>query len=55
MIRPICALAILTCTLTDPGWWCITAERAGGMREHEGKSYPVFQRTSLWVYVDPKS
>jgi cobalt/nickel transport protein len=46
---------VLTCTLTDPGWWCITAERAGGMREREGKSYPVVQRTTLWVYVDPKA
>ena len=45
---------VLTCTLTDPGWWCITAERPGGMKEHDGKSYPVLQRTTLWVYVDPK-
>ncbi len=45
---------VLTCTLTDPGWWCITAERPGVMREREGKSYPVVQRTTLWVYVDPK-
>ena len=45
---------VLTCTLTDPGWWCITAERPGGMRERDGKSYPVVQRTTLWVHVDPK-
>ena len=46
---------VLTCTLTDPGWWSITAERPGGMRERDGKSFPVVQRTTLWVYVDPKA
>jgi cobalt/nickel transport protein len=45
---------VLTCTLTDPGWWCITAERANGQREKDGKMYPVKQRTTLWVFVDPK-
>jgi cobalt/nickel transport protein len=43
---------IVTTTLTEPGWWCLTAQRAGGMREHEGKKYPVKQRTTLWVMVD---
>lgn len=45
---------VLTCTLTDPGWWCITAQRDHGVREREGKSFPVIQRTTLWVYVDPR-
>jgi cobalt/nickel transport protein len=46
---------VATCTLTEPGWWCITALRDGGVREHQGKKYPVRQRSTLWVYVDPKS
>jgi cobalt/nickel transport protein len=45
---------VLTCTLTDPGWWCITAEQDGGTRARDGKRYPVVQRTTFWVYVDPK-
>jgi cobalt/nickel transport protein len=43
---------VLTCTLTEPGWWCIAAERDGGKREHEGKMYPVRQRAIFWVHVD---
>jgi cobalt/nickel transport protein len=43
---------VFTCTLTDPGWWCVTAERDGGKRERDGKMYPVKQRTTFWVYVD---
>jgi cobalt/nickel transport protein len=39
-------------TLTDPGWWCLTASRENGRREHEGKGYPVRQRATLWVFVD---
>jgi cobalt/nickel transport protein len=45
---------VATCTLTEPGWWCITTQRDGGTREHEGKSYPVRQRATLWVFVDAK-
>ncbi|HLW68235.1 MAG TPA: DUF4198 domain-containing protein [Gemmataceae bacterium] len=43
---------VLTCTLPDPVWWCITAERDGGRREHEGKMYPVRQRATFWVHID---
>jgi cobalt/nickel transport protein len=43
---------VVTCTLTGPGWWCITAQRDGGKREHEGKMYPVRERATLWVFVD---
>jgi cobalt/nickel transport protein len=46
---------VVTCTLTDPGWWCITAERDGGNEQHEGKSYPVRLRSTLWVFVDEKA
>src|SRR5262245_9907754 len=43
---------VVTATLTDPGWWCLTVRRDGGQREHQGKSYPVRQRSTLWVHVD---
>jgi cobalt/nickel transport protein len=43
---------IVTCTLAEPGWWCLTAQRMNGQREHRGKNYPVRQRATLWVYVD---
>jgi len=49
------ANGVVTCTLTDPGWWCLTAQRDGGKREHEGKSFAVKQRTTLWVFVDERS
>jgi len=45
---------VVTCTLSEPGWWCITAQRDGGQREHGGKKYPVRQRSTLWVWVDGK-
>jgi cobalt/nickel transport protein len=45
---------VLTCTLTEPGWWCLTAEQAAGDKEHDGKSYPLIRRTTFWVYVDSK-
>jgi cobalt/nickel transport protein len=43
---------VVTTTLTEPGWWCLTAQRLGGRREHAGKMYPVKQRITLWVMVD---
>src|SRR5262249_41576873 len=45
---------VVTCTLTEPGWWCLTARRDGGTRQHQGTAYPVRERVTLWVYVDPK-
>jgi cobalt/nickel transport protein len=42
----------LACTLTEPGWWCLTARHDGGQREHDGKMYPVRRRATLWVFVD---
>jgi cobalt/nickel transport protein len=45
---------IVTCSLPEPGWWCITAQRNGGVRKHEGKEYPVRERATLWIYVDGK-
>jgi len=45
---------VATCTLTDAGWWCLTAQRDGGQKDHDGRSYPVKKRTTLWVFVDEK-
>ena len=42
----------LACTLTDPGWWCLTAHHDGGQLEHDGKMYPLRRRATLWVFVD---
>jgi cobalt/nickel transport protein len=46
---------VATTTLTEPGWWCLTAQRDGGKRQHDGKMYPVKQRTTFWVHVDEKA
>jgi cobalt/nickel transport protein len=43
---------VVTCTLTEPGWWCLTVQRDGGKKERDGKSYPVRQRGTFWVFVD---
>jgi cobalt/nickel transport protein len=46
---------VVTYTLTDAGWWSLTAQTDGGKREHKGKTYPVRQRATLWVFVDAKA
>ena len=43
---------VATTTLTEPGWWCLTAARSLATRMREGKSYPLRQRCTLWVFVD---
>ena len=43
---------VVTATLTEPGWWALTAQRLNGHREHAGKMFPVRQRATLWVFVD---
>jgi uncharacterized GH25 family protein len=45
---------VVTCTLTEPGWWCIAAQREGEKKERDGKQYPVRTRAIHWVYVDDK-
>jgi cobalt/nickel transport protein len=45
---------VATCTLTEAGWWSLTAQQDGGLREREGKKYPVRRRATLWVPVDAK-
>ncbi len=43
---------VATTTLTEPGWWCLTAAHSRGTRMREGKEYPLRQRCTLWVFVD---
>ena len=45
---------VLTCTLGNPGWWCITAQRHDGKWARNGKDYPLRRRATLWVFVDEK-
>ena len=48
------ATGVATTTLTEPGWWCLTATRDGGKRTREGKEYSVRQRCTFWVFVAEK-
>jgi hypothetical protein len=43
---------VATTTLSEPGWWCLTVSRPQGTRMRDGKSYPLRQRATLWVFVD---
>lgn len=43
---------VLTCTLSEAGWWGITAQRPAPARLRDGKRYPMKERATLWVYVD---
>lgn len=45
---------VATCTLADPGWWCVASRRDGGKRDRDGKAYPVRERAIFWVFVDAK-
>jgi cobalt/nickel transport protein len=45
---------VMTATLTEAGWWCLTVQTDNGTKEHEGKAYPVHSRCTLWVWVDEK-
>jgi cobalt/nickel transport protein len=46
---------VFTCTLTEPGWWCMTTERDAGKQAREGKLFPLRQRATLWVHVDARA
>lgn len=46
------ANGVATTTLSEAGWWCLTVARPAGKRMHEGKSYPLRQRATFWVFVD---
>jgi uncharacterized GH25 family protein len=43
---------IVTTTLPEAGWWGLTAGRENGKREHQGKMYPLRQRSTFWLHVD---
>jgi cobalt/nickel transport protein len=45
---------VVTTSLPEAGWWSITAQRDGGRRTYNGKTGPVRQRVTLWVWVDEK-
>jgi cobalt/nickel transport protein len=42
---------VLTCTLTEPGWWAVTVQRDAGTHQRNGKTYPLRQRATFWVHV----
>jgi uncharacterized GH25 family protein len=46
------ANGVATTTLDEAGWWCLTVARPQGTRMRDGKSYPLRQRATLWVFVD---
>ncbi len=46
---------VATCTLTEAGWWAITAiHQRATPQKRDGKEYPVKERATLWVFVDEK-
>ncbi len=45
---------VFTISFPQGGWWCVTAQREAGTRDHEGMPYPLRQRVSLWLHVDEK-
>jgi cobalt/nickel transport protein len=45
---------LVTCDLPEAGWWCLTATRDAGTKDHDGKAAPVRQRTTFWVHVADK-
>ncbi len=48
---------VFTCTLTEPGWWCMTVQREADQpkKDSDGKNRTVYQRTTLWVHVETKA
>ena len=46
---------VFTCTLPDPGWWCMTASARLAKAQRQGKEYPVREWVTLWVHVDAKA
>ncbi len=45
---------VVTCTLSEPGWWCIAVQRLG-IFSNDGQDKPICHRAILWVFVDDKS
>jgi uncharacterized GH25 family protein len=46
---------VVTATLTEPGWWCLTATVKHGTKERDGKERPLRQRSTLWVFVGDRA
>jgi uncharacterized GH25 family protein len=46
---------VATATLTEPGWWALTAQHRNGTHMRNGKAYPVRERATVWVFVDEKA
>ena len=46
------ANGVATTTLSEAGWWCLTVARPQGTRMRDGKSHPLRQRATFWVFVD---
>lgn len=42
----------VVCTLDQPGWWGVMVTTEDGMREKDGKQWPVIRRGILWVKVE---
>jgi cobalt/nickel transport protein len=45
---------VVTCDLPEAGWWCLTATREAGSKEHDGKKATVRERTTFWAHVADK-
>jgi cobalt/nickel transport protein len=45
---------VATTTLTEPGWWCLTATLPAEKREFGKKIQDVRERSTLWVFVSDK-
>ncbi len=46
--------SVVTCDLPETGWWCLTAARTIGTKDHDGKMVPVHDRSTFWVHVADK-
>jgi uncharacterized GH25 family protein len=46
---------VVTATLPEAGWWCLTTTRSAGTHPREGKTYPLRQRYTFWVFVDERA
>ncbi len=44
---------VVTCTLSEPGWWCIAVQQLG-IFSSDGQDKRLRQRAILWVFVDDK-
>jgi uncharacterized GH25 family protein len=45
---------VVTTTLTEPGWWCLTAGQRGKDRVQGDTPRPSRGRSTLWVFVDDR-